>query len=175
MFLIAKLISTLAISASTFLALSSFASGGESHGDNSPHHQHIFGVFLGQTVLDVDGEDESATSTGLEYEFRFHQHVSVGITYEVTPDAFESHGNEYDLSLYVLSAYYRPDEHLRFGLGLGRETEDNGHDSHSATIVRLGFAYDFHVGGFGIAPTVNVDFTSESAAYVLGVVLSKGF
>lgn len=169
------------LSLATLLALglssASYASDA-SHGFD----RHIVGLFVGATRTDVPkiddhghevhGEEESETETsfGIEYEFRFTKHVSAGLTYEETPDGHHDAG----VSLALINLYYRPDSHWRLGAGVGEEEIDGEHGK-TETVSRVGVAYDFHVGGFGIAPTVNVDFVDDKTATVAGIVFSKSF
>ncbi|MEZ7972532.1 MAG: hypothetical protein QMC00_04195 [Pseudomonadales bacterium] len=41
--------------------------------------------------------------------------------------------------------------------------------------MRTSLSYDFHVGGFGIAPTLAVDFVDGETATVFGFAVVKAF
>jgi hypothetical protein len=127
---------------------------------------HYPGIFLGQT----ESAGEREFTYGLEYEYRFDRHWGFGATYERIDDAHHGDG----VTVSVGSLYYHPDNHWRFGFGLGKE-RIGGHDPHSETLTRLSTSYDYHVGQFGIAPTVAVDFIDGKKAYVVGVALVMPF
>ena len=162
---IKALILSMALATSTTFA----ASGGE---------QHFAGVFVGATTVD----SETDFSYGLEYEYKFSPLWGAGFVYEKTDDAH--HGAGVDIAL--ASLYLHPWKALRVGLGYGKETvgsytEDDGHGhlhhhkSHKEDVVRAALSYDFHVGGFGIAPSFAIDFVDGEKATVIGVALIKAF
>jgi hypothetical protein len=162
------------IAASVITALttsSAFAST-----DETP--KHIPGVFVGYT--NFDGETEF--SYGIEYEYKFSKLWGAGIVYEKTDDAH--HGAGVDVAL--AAVYLHPWKELRVGLGYGKETvgsyTDNSdvdhphyHSSHKEDLVRTSISYDFHVGDFGIAPTLAVDFIDGETATIFGVAIVRAF
>ena len=42
---------------------------------------------------------------------------------------------------------------------------EHGYHDHEESLVRVGVAYDFHLGPVDVAPTFNVDIVDESEAY----------
>lgn len=60
------------------------------------------------------------------------------------------------------------------GLGAGQEKISGAHP-HTEGLYRVSASYDFHVGSFGIAPTVAIDFIDGEAAYVLGLAFIRPF
>ena len=62
----------------------------------------------------------------------------------------------------------------RLGLGIGEEKLHGDH-GHKQSLYRASVAYDFHVGGFGIAPTFNLDRVDGESIEVYGVTFSKAF
>lgn len=49
------------------------------------------------------------------------------------------------------------------------------HSSHKEDVIRTSISYDFHVGGFGVAPTLALDFVDGETATVIGVAFIKAF
>ena len=144
--------------------------------DESP--KHIPGVFLGYT----NAQGNTEFSYGIEYEYKFSKLWGAGIVYEKTDDAH--HGAGVDVAL--AAAYLHPWKELRIGLGFGKETvgsydEDDGHGhvhhhkSHKEDVIRTSLSYDFHVGEFGIAPTIALDFVGSETATVFGIAIVRAF
>lgn len=48
-------------------------------------------------------------------------------------------------------------------------------DEDSEFLVRVGVLYDFEVGGFTVAPALEVDFVDDEEILVSGVNIGKGF
>ncbi|MGB1262883.1 MAG: hypothetical protein ACPG52_08245 [Cognaticolwellia sp.] len=165
------------VAAGVFAALTSssvFASSDEGHA--TP--KHIPGVFVGFT--NFDGETEF--SYGLEYEYKISKKWGAGVVYEKTNDAH--HGAGVDVAL--AAVYLHPWKELRLGLGFGKETvgsydSDDGHGhvhhhkSHKENLIRTSVSYDFHVGDFGVAPTLAFDFIDGETATIFGVAIVKAF
>jgi|TARA_B110000259_G_C13898912_1_gene356053 hypothetical protein len=140
--------------------------------------KHIAGVFIGYT----NAESETEFSYGVEYEYKFSRRWGAGVGYEKTNNAH--HGAGVDVAL--VSLYLHPWKALRVGLGVGKETvgsytdysdslHPHRHSRHSENLVRTSLSYDFHVGGFGIAPTLAVDFVDGETATVFGFAVVKAF
>lgn len=165
----------LAASVLAALATSSvFASTDDSH--QSP--KHIPGIFVGFT----HANSEIEFSYGLEYEYKISKLWGAGIVYEQTDDAH--HGAGVDVAL--AAVYLHPWKELRVGVGFGKETvgsyTDNSdshhphyHSSHKESLVRASVSYDFHVGDFGIAPTLAFDFVDGETATVFGLAFVRAF
>jgi len=155
-----KTLLTLVVAASaTLIAMPVMAS--------STEQQHHFpGVFVGFTK--AGGETEF--SYGFEYEYKFSKQWGAGLVYEKTDEAH--HGDGVDVKLAAI--YVHPWRDLRIGAGFGKE-KVGGHHSHTEDLQRLSLSYDFHVGGFGIAPTLAVDFVGSETATVFGVAFIKAF
>ena len=135
-------------------------------GGGHSYSKHTFGLFGGGTSV----SGETNFTFGAEYEFRFSQYIGVGAIYEHTPKAHHGDGT----SIYMGLVHLHPWKMLRLSAGIGTESV-HAFGAHSETVYRLGAAYDFHVGGFGIAPTINIDFIGGHEAIVFGVALTKGF
>ena len=127
--------------------------------------KHHIGAFLG--VLD-NAETESVI--GIEYEFKFDQNWGAGITYEDANNAHHGAG----ASSTIGSVYYHHPAGWRFGVGAGSE-KIGGEHSSSETLYRVGVAYEFHVGGVGIAPSFSVDKVDGETANVYGVAVIYSF
>ena len=151
-----------------------FASNDEAH--TAP--KYIPGVFVGYT----NANSETEFSYGIEYEYKLSKAWGAGVVYEKTDDAH--HGAGVDVALVAL--YSHPWKELRIGLGFGKETvgsydEDDGHGhshhhkSHKEDVVRTSISYDFHVGEFGIAPTLAFDFVDGETATVFGIAIVRAF
>jgi len=72
--------------------------------------------------------------------------------------------------------YLHPWKQLRFELGFGKERvgrytdhDHHFHASHKEDLVRVSVSYDFHVGRFGVAPTLALDSVDGEAATIAGV------
>lgn len=160
-----KLTSSLLLALVTsFTSSASFASE-SAHGDHEFKH-HVVGVFLGATH--IDGENEQ--TYGFEYEYRFDDFWGAGVTYERIEDAHHGEG----VSLKLLNAYIHPYGDLRLGLGFGQEEVSDGH-TEDEDVYRFSAAYDFHVAGFGVAPTLSFDRVDSETNEVFGIVFSKSF
>ncbi|WP_057832626.1 hypothetical protein [Colwellia sp. TT2012] len=133
---------------------------------SSEDHHHFPGVFVG--VTSIDGETDF--SYGLEYEYKFSNFWGAGVVFEKTNDAHHGDGVEVALA----SAYIHPWKELRLGAGFGQE-KVGGHHSHKEDLIRISVSYDFHVAGFGVAPTLAADFVDGEMATVLGVAFIKSF
>ena len=140
--------------------------------------KHIPGVFVGFTNVN----SETDFSYGVEYEYKFSKLWGAGLVYEKTDDAH--HGAGIDVALAAL--YLHPWKALRLGVGFGQEKvgsyTDNSdphhphyHSSHKEDLVRTSVSYDFHVGDFGIAPTLAFDFVNGNTATIFGVAIVRAF
>lgn len=128
--------------------------------------KHIPGVFFGATNID----SETEFTVGLEYEYKFTPSWGAGAVYEETPDGHKGDG----VNVFVASIFYHPTKNIKLGIGLGKE-EIKGHHPHKEDLYRLSASYDFHVGDFGIAPTLAVDFIDDNEAIVFGVAIVQPF
>ena len=140
--------------------------------DEAP--KHIPGVFVGYT----NANSETEFSYGVEYEYKFSKLWGAGVVYEKTDDAH--HGAGVDVA--IAAVYLHPWKELRIGLGYGKETvgsytdhDHHYHSSHKEDVVRTSLSYDFHVGSYGIAPTLAFDFVDGETATVFGVAFVRGF
>ena len=127
---------------------------------------HFPGIFVGYT----NAKDETHFTYGVEYEYKFNQTWGVGAVYEKVEDAH--HGDGVTVSLAQL--FYHPLKNVRMGVGLGKEKIGGAHP-HSENLYRVSANYDFHVGDFGIEPTVAIDFIDGDQAYVFGLAFSRPF
>jgi hypothetical protein len=134
------------------------------------HHgstdKHMIGVFLGAE----DDARETEFSYGFEYEYRFTEHLGGGLLYERVDDAH--HGDGVSVVLGMLSLH--PHGGWRFVLGVGREEIDGSH-GHNENLVRFGAGYDFHLGKFGIEPTISVDRSAGNSKFIYGILFNRKF
>ncbi len=135
--------------------------------DHGADKKHIVGVFLGATN---DAHSVTDFTVGVEYEYKFTEHFGIGAVYEHSPSAHDDDG----VSVYLASAYLHPHAGWRLGLGIGEEKLHGDH-GHKQSLYRASVAYDFHIGGFGIAPTFNLDRVDGESIEVYGVTFSKAF
>ena len=122
------------------------------------------GLFLGAT--DEDGGSTEFTY-GLEYGYKFTPRFGAGVVYERIDDGHDGDGVE----VLVGSFYFSPAPGWRLGLGAGIEDIDG----ETETLYRFGIAYHFHVGGFGVAPVVNLDEVDGKNPVVFGIALTRSF
>lgn len=141
-----------------FTSNPAFAAAGKSH---------VPGLFLGAT--NVDGETDF--TWGIEYEYKFNQTWGVGAVYEDISDGHHGDG----VTIRVANLFYHPDNNWRFGVGIGEE-KIGGKKPKTKDLYRLVGSYDFHVGDFGIAPTLAFDFIEGGEdAVVFGVAIVRPF
>lgn len=143
-----------------------YAFSGEKH--------HYPGIFIGATTAD----SETEFSYGLEYEYKFSKLWGAGFVFEKTDDAH--HGAGVDITLAAI--YLHPWKELRIGAGFGQEKigsytddEHHFHKGHKEDLVRASLSYDFHIGGFGVAPTIAVDFIDGETTTIIGIAFIKAF
>jgi len=160
---IASVISALVMSSSLVMA----SEDDHGSGDHSAQSKHIAGLFAGATKAagnEVDG------TIGIEYEYKFSNHYGLGVVYEKSSDAHHGDG----VSVYAASVYWHPHTNWRLGLGAGEEKVHGSH-GYIQSLVRASISYDFHVGGFGIAPTFNLDRVDGNNIEVYGITFIKTF
>jgi hypothetical protein len=128
--------------------------------------RHFPGIFLGYT----NAADETHFTYGIEYEYKFNQHWGLGAIYEKVDDAHHGDG----VTVTIAELFYHPVKNVRVGFGIGKEKIGGAHP-HTEDLYRVSANYEFHVGDFGIEPTVAVDFIDGEKAYVLGLAFIKPF
>jgi len=133
--------------------------------DKKQDKKHHIGAFIG--VLD---NSETDTVVGIEYEFKFDKNWGAGVVYEDANNAHNGAGS----SSAIGSVYYHPAAGWRFGVGAGSE-KIGGPISNTETLYRVGVAYEFNVGGVGIAPSFSVDKVDGETANVYGVAVVYSF
>ena len=135
-------------------------------GDDSVDHDHAIPGHHIETVGGVAYNDgKTGAYTGVEYEYRFSQLVGVGAFADTTFDGF-------DLAAFGAVANFHPRGNWKVVTGLGLERKIGG-DKDKA-LVRVGAAYEFHVGNGIIAPVIAYDFL-EDTKDVLYVGVGIGF
>ncbi len=148
------------------IALTMFGAAGTARAaDHEEFKRHVPGVFIGAT----SGNGETAYTLGLEYEFRATQLIGVGAVAEYSPDLHHDDG----VGVFLGTVNLHPAGALRLTAGYGKEDVFHGGKSHS--LIRVGASYDFHVGDFGIAPTLNIDFVDHKEIAVFGISLVRPF
>ena len=133
-------------------------------------HKHHIAVFVGATSnLDAEHTDFTA---GIDYEFRtpfLHNKLGIGLFGEIV---FAEHKE----TIVGLPIVYHPSESFKFLVapGMAFAEDDHGH-SHKEFIFRFGTAYELHVSGFSISPTLNADLIDGHFSLVYGFSLGFGF
>jgi len=155
-----KLILTVLVINSLIIGTSTIQASENNHGK-----KHTAGIFLG--ILDNDGTE---SVLGFEYEYRFNSMWGIGAVYEDASDAHHGDG----ISATTAVIYFHPMGAWRMGLGFGREKVGGAHP-HTESLARVGVSYDFHIGGLGIAPSLNIDTVDGETATVYGVAFLISF
>jgi hypothetical protein len=70
--------------------------------------------------------------------------------------------------------YFHPWKELRIEAGFGKEKVGGDH-SHEESLKRFSLNYNFHVSGFGITPTIEIDSVDGEQATVFGFSFIKSF
>lgn len=149
------------------LAFAALATLGSAASLAAEGKHHIPGLFLGATHV----ESETDFTWGIEYEYKFDANWGVGVVYEETPDGHDGDG----VNVKVANLFYHPSSNWRFGIGYGEEKIE-GKKPKTKDLYRLVGSYDFHVGDFGIAPTIAIDFIEGADdAWVFGVAIVRPF
>jgi hypothetical protein len=151
------------------VGLSLFNTAGAATKPDSHHdilHHHVPGLFLGVT----SGDGEDTFTVGLEYEYMLNQHFGIGAVYERSPD--RHHGDGTAIGLLTLN--WHPQGAWRILAGAGRERVFDS-KAHEYSVYRVGASYDFHLGKFGIAPSVALDFVNNKTNIVYGFALVRPF
>jgi len=127
---------------------------------------HFPGIFVGYT----DAADETHFTYGFEYEYKINHDWGVGAVYEKIDDAHNGDG----VTVTVAALFYHPLNNVRLGVGVGKEKLGGAHP-HTEDLFRLTASYEYHIGDFGLEPTLAVDFIDGEKAYVLGVAIVRPF
>jgi hypothetical protein len=153
-----KIVPSLLISVSlTFVSLQTFAAG---------NARHFPGIFVGFT----NAASETEFTYGIEYEYKFTSTWGLGAIYEKTDDAHYGDG----VTVKIVELFYHPTQSIRVGIGAGEEKIGGAHP-HTENLYRLSANYEYHIGDYGIEPTVAIDFIDGEQAYVLGIALVRPF
>lgn len=143
--------------------------------DDGAFYRHNPGIFLGAT----SGVGETDYTVGLEYEYRATRMFGIGVAAEHTPERHSGDGT----SVVLGALHIHPAGGLRLTAGYGledvhdaaRKIKAGKTPTKNEDLFRLGAAYDFHVGDFGVAPSVNVDFVGGHEVIVFGISLIRPF
>lgn len=128
--------------------------------------KHLPGVFIGAT----HAKSKTEFTFGVEYEYKFNRNWGAGAVFERTNDAHKGDG----VAVALGSVYYHPNNNVRLGLGYGEERIRGAHP-HTESLVRVSASYDYHLGDFGVAPTLAVDFVDGDEAWVFGIAIIRPF
>jgi len=153
-----KLAPTILLSVLLLITTNNVLASSEAH--------HFPGIFVGYT----NANDETHFTYGLEYEYKFNHTWGVGAVYEKVDDAHHGDG----VTVTVAELFYHPLSNVRLGVGVGKEKIGGAHP-HTEDLYRLTASYEYHIGDFGLEPTLAVDFIDGEKAYVFGVALIRPF
>ena len=150
----------------------------DSHNENSKHilHHNHAAIFLGGTTFFKKGE--SHFSVGLDYIYR--PNVEEPWAFSIFGEAIFSEHIEY---LVGLPVYYSFNNiwWLRAGPGIEIIQEEEHHGDEVGTITeieflfRFGVGVPFHLGNFGITPSIDFDLVRNHDAIVWGINFGYGF
>jgi hypothetical protein len=146
------------------LAASSSTHGAQDSGETGHEHSrhHVEATF---GAAFYDGKE--GLFTGFEYEYRFGNRFGVGAFIDTTFSGF-------DLAAVGAVANYHPAGGWKIVGGLGVE-QKIGYDRNKL-LLRVGGAYEFHVGNGTIAPMVAYDFIEDEKDVIYaGFALGFGF
>lgn len=118
-------------------------------------------LFLGNT----HEEGENSFSTGLSYEYRFHEFLGVGGLVEFA-------GMNAREWVFAIPLSIHPYKGLCFTLAPGLELPK---EDKNEFLFRVGVAYEFEIGRWSITPEFNVDFVGGEEALVYGLSFGYGF
>jgi len=154
------------------------------HGEEAEHHGHGYhpnhiALFFG--VTDEEGHDLEFT-TGFDYERRLSQHWGVGVL-------IDHAGGDLRNSVLGVPVFWHPGGRwklfaapgVEYHNGCGEVVEGHGErgeidEDETYFLVRLGVAYDIHLGGsWGLAPNFNVDFVEGERVWVYGLAFTYGW
>lgn len=155
---------------------------GDAQDSHGRAHKNEIGLFLGGT--DERGHDTQFT-WGLDYKRRIAERWAVGVLFDFA-------GGELRNAILAPSVSYWPPgvgglqllaaPGVEFHEGRSGESHSTakagGEGDKDATyfLLRLGVAYDIHLGGrFGVAPAVNLDFVNSEEVWVYGLTFTYGF
>ncbi len=133
----------------------------DEHAKAHDFHPNVVGLFGGITSED---RRERALTFGIEYERRLNQSFGLGVVAERATG---------DLDLWVFAvpiAFHNGPWKLYVAPGV----EDSDHHG-SEFLFRVGAEYAFDMGGYELAPQVDIDFVNGEQVYVFGLVLAWGF
>ena len=130
--------------------------------EHAEHHFHsnVVAFFVGATH---EGRRDNGLALGIEYERRLNDWFGIGALAEHT-------FGDLDFWVYAVSFAYHADP-WKFYVAPGVENGDRGGES----LVRIGAEYGFEVGGWEIAPQLDIDFVDGDQVAVFGVTFGKGF
>ncbi len=132
----------------------------EAHHDGEHGHSHHVTLFLGNTR--AHGED--GFTVGADYEYRLSRLAGIG----AFVDRAEGH---HDTTIVGPALFVHPYGHWRLLVAPAVENEG----SENQFLLRAGLAYEFEVGEWTIAPTLNVDFVDGEESSVFGLSIGHGF
>lgn len=149
------------------------ANEAEGHSDGNEHHAnaHHAAVFAGLTTSSIDTEHAHTDfSLGLDYEYRLSfldRLLGIGAFAEVV----FSEPTEYLLGIpFALHPIGGLKALIAPGIAIAKVEE-----IETRFLLRLGAAYDFHIGIFSITPTVNLDIIESHLSLVYGLAFGVGF
>ena len=146
----------------SFVCPRALAAGETEEAGHEASHHHLEATF-GAAYND----GKSAVFTGFEYEYRFSHLMGVGAFLDGTFDGF-------DLAAAGVVANFHPAGRWKVLAGVGVERKLGGDTDKK--FLRVGGAYEFHLGNGTISPTVAYDFVENNKDVVyVGVAIGFEF
>lgn len=128
--------------------------------EEGPHH-----LSLVVAATDIRGEDETAFTLGIDYEYRISELLGVGFVVE---HAF----GEVDSTTLIAAA----DIHVWPGFAIQVGPGIEFAEGEEFLMGRIGTVYEFELGnGFTLAPQVHYDFSEGEDAFVFGAAFGRAF
>ena len=138
-------------------------------------YRHAVTLFAGAATHTE--ENDTGGAIGLSYGYFLSRKWALGLKVEYASSRLER-------DFIILPAVlFEPVERVEFAVGFGVERASKEETEHGEThtveeneaLVRLTFAYGFHIGSrMALSPEFNADITSSNVTYVYGLAFSVG-
>jgi hypothetical protein len=140
------------------------AHAGAEHGKN--HIAAIIGYGQKSGATDGPTGGKQALIYGIEYQYRVHDRLSLGVFYE------QSSG-DFDAESFGIPAWVSLTDQLKLLLAVGSERKLFEEDDE--VLYRVGLGYDIEFENVTVAPAGWVDFVNGKEIYFLGFTIGTGF
>ncbi len=137
------------------------------HGISHGRH-HIAAILgYGQKSGSTDGPTggKDAAIYGIEYQYRVHDRLSLGVFYEQSSGDFDAESFGIPASIFVTDQF-------KFLLAIGSERKLFEEDDEF--FYRVGLGYDIEFERITLSPSAWVDFVNSKEIYFLGFTVGTG-